>query len=36
MKKVVKSEIAENIILAREGRIGIDAGGGGIYGRVEV
>ncbi|HYE82945.1 MAG TPA: endonuclease Q family protein [Clostridia bacterium] len=36
LKKVVKGEIAENIILAREGRIGIDAGGGGIYGRVEV
>lgn len=35
LKKVVKDEIAENIILAREGRIGIDAGGGGIYGRVE-
>ncbi len=36
LKNVVKSEIAENIILAREGRIGIGAGGGGIYGRVEV
>jgi uncharacterized protein (TIGR00375 family) len=35
LKKVVKDDIAENIILAREGRIGIDAGGGGIYGRVE-
>lgn len=34
LKKVVKSETAENIILAREGRIGIAAGGGGIYGKV--
>jgi len=36
LKKVVKEDIAENIILAREGRIGIGVGGGGIYGRVEV
>ncbi len=35
LKKVVKEDIAENIILAREGRIGIDVGGGGIYGKVE-
>jgi uncharacterized protein (TIGR00375 family) len=35
LKNVVKDSIAEKIILAREGRIGIDAGGGGIYGRVE-
>lgn len=35
LKKVVKDNIAEKIVLAREGRIGIDAGGGGIYGRVE-
>jgi len=35
LKETVKGEIAENIILAREGRIGIEAGGGGIYGRVE-
>lgn len=35
LEKVVKSEIAKNIILAREGRIGIDAGGGGVYGRVD-
>ncbi|MHB1391471.1 MAG: hypothetical protein ACYCYE_00030 [Clostridia bacterium] len=35
LKKVVKDDIAENIILAREGRIGIDVGGGGIYGKVE-
>ena len=36
LKKVVKEEIAENIILAREGRLAIGAGGGGIYGKVEV
>lgn len=36
LKEVVKGSIAENIILAREGRIGIGAGGGGIYGKVEV
>ncbi len=35
LKEVVKDSIAENIILAREGRIGIGAGGGGIYGKVE-
>ncbi|HWQ30356.1 MAG TPA: TIGR00375 family protein, partial [Negativicutes bacterium] len=35
LKEVVKENIADRIILAREGRIGIDAGGGGIYGRVE-
>lgn len=35
LKEVVKENIADRIILAREGRIGIGAGGGGIYGRVE-
>lgn len=35
LKEVVKADIAENIILAREGKIGIEAGGGGIYGRVD-
>lgn len=35
LKKVVKADIAENIISAREGKIGIEAGGGGIYGRVD-
>ncbi|HWR61481.1 MAG TPA: endonuclease Q family protein [Clostridia bacterium] len=35
LKHAVKESIAEAIILAREGRIGIGAGGGGIYGRVE-
>lgn len=32
---VVKEDIARNIILAREGKLGIKAGGGGIYGRIE-
>jgi len=36
IKKVVKEDTAKNIILAREGRIDINAGGGGIYGKVEV
>lgn len=35
LKHVVKESIAEAIILAREGRIGVGAGGGGIYGRIE-
>lgn len=35
LKQVVKEKTAKDIILAREGKIGIDAGGGGIYGRVE-
>ncbi len=35
LRGVVKDSVAESIILAREGRIGIGAGGGGIYGRVE-
>jgi uncharacterized protein (TIGR00375 family) len=35
LKQVVREDIAENIILAREGKILIEAGGGGIYGRVE-
>lgn len=35
LKQVVKAGIADRIILAREGRIGIGAGGGGIYGRIE-
>lgn len=32
---VVKEEIAKNIILAREGKLGIEAGGGGTYGKIE-
>lgn len=35
LKKIVKADIAENIILAREGKIVIEAGGGGIYGKVD-
>lgn len=32
--EVVKPEIAEAIVLAREGRLHIEAGGGGTYGRI--
>ena len=32
---VVKEDIAKNIIQAREGKINIQAGGGGTYGRIE-
>lgn len=35
LRQVIREDIAENIILAREGKILIEAGGGGIYGRVE-
>jgi uncharacterized protein (TIGR00375 family) len=35
LSKVVKEDIARNIVLGREGKLGIEAGGGGIYGRVE-
>ncbi len=35
LSKVVKEDVARNIILAREGNLGIEAGGGGIYGRIE-
>lgn len=35
LKKVVKDDIAQSIILGREGRLGIEAGGGGIYGRID-
>jgi len=34
LAKVVSNEIATNIILAREGKLAIEAGGGGVYGRV--
>lgn len=34
--KVVKEDIAKNIVLGREGKLGIEVGGGGVYGRVEV
>ena len=32
---VAKEEIARNIILSREGKLSIEAGGGGVYGKVE-
>lgn len=32
---VVKEDIANNIILAREGKLGIEVGGGGTYGKIE-
>jgi PHP family Zn ribbon phosphoesterase len=35
LKSVVAEDMARNIILAREGKIGIEAGGGGIYGKIE-
>lgn len=34
LEAVVKGQIAENIIKAREGRLEIEAGGGGIYGSI--
>lgn len=36
LAEVVKEDIARNIILAREGKLGIEVGGGGVYGRIEV
>ena len=33
--EVVKEDIARNVVLAREGKLGIDAGGGGVYGKIE-
>ncbi|MGI6777627.1 MAG: endonuclease Q family protein [Acetivibrionales bacterium] len=35
LTEVVKEDIARKIILAREGRLQIEAGGGGTYGKVE-
>lgn len=35
LKSVVKEETARNIILAREGKLEIQEGGGGLYGRIE-
>lgn len=34
IEQVVGEKIANNIILAREGKLGIEAGGGGVYGHV--
>lgn len=36
LTEVVKEDIARNIVLAREGKLGIEVGGGGVYGRIEV
>lgn len=36
LEAVVKNEIAENIMKAREGKLGIEAGGGGIYGSIVI
>ncbi|HEX9061755.1 MAG TPA: endonuclease Q family protein [Clostridia bacterium] len=36
LAEVVKEDIARNIVLAREGKLGIEVGGGGVYGRIEV
>lgn len=33
--QVVKEVVAHNIVLAREGKLGIQEGGGGIYGKIE-
>ncbi|MCX7922170.1 MAG: endonuclease Q family protein [Clostridia bacterium] len=35
LSKVVKEDIAKNIILGREGKLGIEVGGGGVYGKIE-
>ncbi|MCX7710125.1 MAG: endonuclease Q family protein [Clostridia bacterium] len=35
LSEVVKEDIAKNIILAREGKLGIEVGGGGVYGKIE-
>ncbi len=36
LEEVVKGGIAENIIKAREGKLEIEAGGGGIYGSIKI
>ena len=36
LESVVGEKIAKNIILAREGNLSIQAGGGGIYGKIDV
>ena len=35
LAEVVKEDIARKIVLAREGKLGIEAGGGGVYGKIE-
>lgn len=34
LTEVVGERVAENMVLAREGKLNIEVGGGGIYGRV--
>ena len=34
IEAVVGEKIAKNIVLAREGKLNIQAGGGGVYGKV--
>ncbi len=36
LSTVVKEDIARNIILGREGKLGIHVGGGGVYGKIEI
>ncbi len=36
LESVVGEKIAKNIILAREGNLSIQAGGGGVYGKIDV
>ncbi|GAE88255.1 DNA helicase II [Acetivibrio straminisolvens JCM 21531] len=35
LTKVVNEDIARNIVLSREGKLSIEAGGGGVYGKIE-
>ncbi|HPU42524.1 MAG TPA: TIGR00375 family protein, partial [Acetivibrio clariflavus] len=35
LTKVVKEDVAKNIILARKGMLSIKEGGGGVYGKIE-
>jgi len=35
LTKVVSEDIAKNIVLSREGKLSIEAGGGGVYGKIE-
>ena len=34
IEAVVGKKVADNIVSAREGKLGIQAGGGGVYGKV--
>lgn len=35
LARVVKEDIARNIVLGREGKLAIEVGGGGVYGKIE-